>query len=84
MVRYDKRDRSGAPAWIDYGLSVLKCQAVEERVDAHGVVDIADVMAAMSKQGLVAGYEATERFYEVGSPEGLSALEAHLAPAPKP
>jgi NDP-sugar pyrophosphorylase family protein len=83
LVRYDKRDRSGAPQWIDYGLSVLTREAVEERVAAGGVADIADVMAAMSQEGLVAGFEAGERFYEVGSPEGLAALEARLAAAPK-
>jgi hypothetical protein len=28
---------------------------------------------------LLAGFEATERFFEVGSPQGLRSLEAFLA-----
>jgi len=33
----------------------------------------------LADRGELAGYEVTERFYEVGSPAGLADLEAHLA-----
>ena len=33
----------------------------------------------LSVAGRLSGFEATERFYEIGSPEGLADLETHLA-----
>jgi len=36
-------------------------------------------MRDLSLAGRLAGYEVTDRFYEIGSPQGLSDLERHLA-----
>lgn len=81
LVRYDKRHPSEGMEWIDYGVSVLTRETVAAHIPAGQVVDLADVMAGLSAQGLVAGFEARERFYEVGSVSGLRELEAHLATA---
>lgn len=80
LVRYDKRRATarGAVEWIDYGLSVLSSDIVESHVPAGGVSDLADVMCRLSHDDLVAGFEATERFYEVGSPSGLNDLQTYL------
>lgn len=80
VVVYDKRPavRDERMAWIDYGFSVLRREAVDE-ISAATVVDLADVYRALSERGELAGYEVAERFYEVGSPEGLADLERHLA-----
>ena len=40
--------------------------------------DLADLFRALSIEGRLAGYEAHERFYEIGSPDGLADLEPHL------
>ncbi|HEX4621077.1 MAG TPA: HAD-IIIA family hydrolase, partial [Myxococcaceae bacterium] len=40
------------------------------------VVDLAEVFHALSKEGLLGGYEVSQRFYEIGSPDGLATLEA--------
>ena len=40
---------------------------------------MADAFAALSRAGRLAGFEATERFFEIGTPAGLADLEAHLA-----
>jgi MurNAc alpha-1-phosphate uridylyltransferase len=39
---------------------------------------VADLMRDLSVAGQLAGYEVTERFYEIGSPQGLFDLERHL------
>jgi hypothetical protein len=51
---------------------------IAERVAPGTRADLADVLCALSREGLLAGFEVTERFYEIGSPAGLRDLEAHL------
>jgi hypothetical protein len=43
--------------------------------------DLADLLRDLSREGLLAGFEVTRRFYEVGSPAGLRELERYLAGA---
>ncbi len=83
VVLYDKErpaDRVEEMRWIDYGLSVLS-RAVVERVPADGVSDLADLTRDLSREGQLAGYEVSERFYEAGSPQGLADLERYLSEA---
>jgi NDP-sugar pyrophosphorylase family protein len=79
VIGYDKRPERRRPEmqWIDYGFSVV-ARAVVEGIPAGAVVDLGDVFRALSLRGDLAGYEVLERFYEVGSPDGLADLERHL------
>jgi NDP-sugar pyrophosphorylase family protein len=82
VVLYDKRGtdpRAGERRWIDYGLSVLDTGVIGERVPAGQVHDLADLYHDLSVSGALAAFEANERFYEIGSAEGLADLERHLA-----
>ena len=65
--------------FVDYGLSALQSPVVVEMVPAGAPSDMADAFAALSRAGRLAGYEAAERFFEIGTPSGLSDLEHHLA-----
>jgi NDP-sugar pyrophosphorylase family protein len=85
VVRYTKHPSAGGePAvplrHIDYGLSVLD-RSVADLVPAGAVVDLADVFEALAASGRLAGFEAHDRFYEIGSPDGLRDLERHLSAA---
>jgi len=63
--------------YIDYGLSVLDrdlISGIEETV-----FDLSAMFHRLSLEGRLAGYEVSQRFYEVGSPEGLRDLEKYLA-----
>jgi NDP-sugar pyrophosphorylase family protein len=82
VVLYDKHGTDPSPAerrWIDYGVSVLRAEVIEERVPSGAVADLADVCHELSVEGKLAGLEVEERFYEVGSPAGLAELEGYLA-----
>ena len=81
VTLYAKGAPPGTPAleWIDYGLSVLAASLVAERVPPGRAVDLADLYGELSRAGLLAGYEVRERFYEIGSPQGLRDLERYLA-----
>ncbi|HEV7677212.1 MAG TPA: sugar phosphate nucleotidyltransferase [Candidatus Dormibacteraeota bacterium] len=84
LVRYDKRNPQAlgaAPEWIDYGLSVLGAEAVCDWLPEGGRGDVADLFHQLGAAGLLAGFEASERFYEVGSPQGLADLEEQLRSA---
>jgi NDP-sugar pyrophosphorylase family protein len=63
--------------WIDYGLLVLERDVIAE-IPAGQPTDLADLLSRLSDEGRLAGFEAKERFYEIGSSSGLAELEALL------
>lgn len=66
---------------IDYGFSILDRDAVVTRIEPDAPVDLAAIYQRLSAEGELAGFEVTERFYEIGSPTGLAELEALLSGA---
>ena len=81
MRKYQKHCRDLLPemVYIDYGLSVLDVGVIHDMVAPGVPVDLAVVFEKLSREGHLAGYEASERFYEIGSADGLRRLEKHLA-----
>ena len=75
VTRHDKRAPDPAMAWIDYGLGVLTPEALERAPSAE---DLADVYRELAAEGQLAGYVATRRFYEIGSPAALVETDAFL------
>lgn len=75
--RYDKVSRDPAMQHIDYGLSAFKAETFAP-YPASEVLDLAQVMRDLVERGEMAGYEASERFYEIGSHEGLLELSEFL------
>ena len=74
---YDKKRRLPEMRHIDYGLSLFQAGAFEEwPVDQQ--FDLADVMTRLVERRQMAGWEVRERFFEIGSHEGLAALEEFL------
>jgi NDP-sugar pyrophosphorylase family protein len=82
VARYEKRNPSSEMGHVDYGLSILKQEVVDEHVPTGAVVDLADVFHVLSVRGLLAGFEISVRFYEIGSEAGLADLDAYLASGP--
>ena len=81
MVRlYDKRPeaKEAGMEHIDYGLSVVSADVLVEKIPTGERADLSDVCHELSLEGRLAGYEVAQRFFEVGSPEGLADLEAYL------
>ena len=76
IVRYDKKDRTPSMLHIDYGLSIFTSATFGGRPEAF---DLADIQRDLVLAGKMAGFEATHRFYEIGSHAGLAELEAFLA-----
>jgi NDP-sugar pyrophosphorylase family protein len=78
LLRYDKRKPSAEMKHIDYGLGLLRRQAVE-RVGTGEAADLADLYAALVAERRLLGVEVATRFYEVGSRQGLAETRALLA-----
>ena len=74
---YDKKLRLPEMHHIDYGLSLFK-SSVFKSYPADEKFDLADVMGKLVRKKQLAGYEVTERFFEMGSPAGLAELESLL------
>jgi NDP-sugar pyrophosphorylase family protein len=67
---YDKENRIPQMQHIDWGLSMVKADVLAAE-PAGEPVDLAAVYSALAGKDLLAGYEMTTRFYEIGSPAGL-------------
>jgi len=78
LLDYDKRTPREDMRHIDYGLAVLS-QAVFAPYRAARVLDLADLLRDLSRSGQLAAFEVSERFYEIGSPEGLRDAELFLS-----
>lgn len=74
---YDKKNKLHEMHHIDYGLSMFNAQVF----DAYSMdqpFDLAEVMGKLVREKELAGFEVAQRFYEIGSPEGLAELESLL------
>ena len=74
---YDKTRRLPEMRHIDYGLSLLRAAALDE-YPTGAKFDLAELMQRLVARRQLAGFEVLERFYEIGSPDGLAELEALL------
>jgi NDP-sugar pyrophosphorylase family protein len=79
VVRYDKHDPTPEMRWIDYGLGVFSADALSHAPHAD---DLSEVYRWLAERGLLAGYEAQERFYEIGTPQALRETDAFLRAMP--
>lgn len=75
---YDKKNKVPEMHHIDYGLGLLKAEALA-RYPRNEVVDLADVYKQLVAERQLAGFEVPERFYEIGSHAGLEELNQLLA-----
>jgi len=78
LKRYDKVNRTPDMQHIDYGLGVLTERALA-MVPEGRPFDLATVYQRLVADDDLVGFEVHERFYEIGSPEGLEETRAFLA-----
>jgi N-acetyl-alpha-D-muramate 1-phosphate uridylyltransferase len=71
IVEYNKRVPTPDMRHIDYGLGAMSAQVLADE-DTMGPFDLADIYHRLSLSGQLAGHEVHERFYEIGSHEGLA------------
>jgi MurNAc alpha-1-phosphate uridylyltransferase len=75
---YDKVHQTPRMQYIDYGLGVLTRTALQTIPDDRAV-DLAEVYQDLLKREELAGFEMNERFYEIGSLQGLEETRTLLS-----
>ena len=78
--RYEKGSRDPAFDHIDYGATALRRHVIEELPAEVSALDA--VQRALAGRKRLRACVARERFFEIGSPEGLDELVRHLRIAP--
>src|SRR5258708_33578918 len=78
ILAYSKTNRSPRMRYIDYGLGVFRAEAVHN-LPVGKPSDLAAVYADLLRRQQLAAFEVRERFYEIGSPEGLRETAEYLA-----
>jgi MurNAc alpha-1-phosphate uridylyltransferase len=77
VLRYEKGGKDPALDHIDYGATALRRSVVEALPE--GVPSGLDTLQAeLAKRKRLRACVARERFFEIGSPEGLAELDRHL------
>jgi NDP-sugar pyrophosphorylase family protein len=76
VTNYDKRTPGDDMRWIDYGLGGLDARALEAVGDE--VSDLGDLYHELAVRRQLFGFEATKRFYEIGTPAALAETSAFL------
>jgi MurNAc alpha-1-phosphate uridylyltransferase len=71
IVRYDKKNLIPAMHHIDYGLSVFR-RSVFAGLSETQPTDLAVVCQDLLSKGQLAAFEVHERFYEIGSVQGIA------------
>jgi NDP-sugar pyrophosphorylase family protein len=77
ILAYDKANRTPAMRHIDYGLGAFHRGAFDD-VPASRPYDLAAVYQGLLRRGELAAWESSERFYEIGSMEGINDLGEFL------
>jgi NDP-sugar pyrophosphorylase family protein len=81
IVLYDKSGGGAAENtmdYIDYGVSVLSRDVTMQGFGANDVADLSTLLNRLSLQRQLRGHEVFERFYEIGSPQGLEEFESFV------
>ena len=78
IVEYNKKNPRIGMQYIDYGLSILN-QSVFNDYSYSDLFSLAEVYNKLSMANKLDGYEVRERFYEIGSKEGLEETRTYLS-----
>jgi len=82
ILRYDKKSKTPEMRYIDYGLGVFDKSAFAGLAEDEPS-DLAGVYGRLLKRNDLAASEVKERFYEIGSLEGIRDLEQYLSASGK-
>lgn len=81
VYEYNKRVPTARMDHIDYGLSVLSAKVLAQHPSGQAF-DLADIYHQLSISDQLAGLEVHERFYEIGSPQGLADTISYFSTSP--
>jgi len=78
LLKYDKKNRTPDMQYIDYGVALLRMEAVN-RIPTDRPFDLAELYTSLVDREEMIGYEVFQRFYEIGTPQALEEARQYLA-----
>jgi MurNAc alpha-1-phosphate uridylyltransferase len=78
LIEYNKHHPNERMHYIDYGLSILN-QSIFDAYLENEPFDLSDLYHKLSLHNHLAGFETFDRFYEIGSQNGLKETEIYLS-----
>jgi len=81
IVHYDKKVHTPRMEYIDYGLGLFRHQAFVHLTEGQPA-DLAEIYQKLVTEHKLLAYEVKQRFYEIGTFEGLRELDELLTRAP--
>ena len=78
ITAYNKHHPTPQMRYIDYGLGIFDPAAFADVPD-HAPADLADLYQSLAEKGRLAAHEVHQRFFEIGSFEGLQQTREYLA-----
>jgi NDP-sugar pyrophosphorylase family protein len=83
VLLHDKASRGQPGAeWIDFGFSIFSAVVFADWPVAEPF-DLSSLTAHLARERALAGFEATQRFYEIGTPAGLAETEEYIVQTAK-
>lgn len=77
LIDYNKYSPKSGMTYIDYGLGLVSAK-IFDAYSQNVFFDLADVYQHLATQKQLLGYEVHERFYEIGSHQGLKETEEYF------
>jgi NDP-sugar pyrophosphorylase family protein len=77
ILRYDKRHPTSDMQHIDFGLGALQAKGLDA-YPPNSPIDLASIYQDLLAREELAGFEVTQRFYEIGSPAGLDETQRYF------
>lgn len=78
VKRYSKREKTKDMVYIDYGASILRKRTLD-MVPQNQVYPLEELFAQLIEQKELLAFEVKERFYQIGSLEGLQEFERFIS-----
>jgi len=77
VKKFSKKEKTEDMVYIEYGANIFKKEALKT-IPGNQFYSLDDLFPHLIEMGELLAFEVKERFYEVGSPQGLSEFEEYI------
>jgi len=77
VLRYDKKNPDRDMKYIDFGLNAFKAEAFND-YSTNSPLDLSDIQSELATRHELLGYQVNQRYYEVGSFQGIKDFENYI------
>jgi NDP-sugar pyrophosphorylase family protein len=77
VIKYNKRQKTNDMNYIEYGVNLFK-KEILSRIPQDNFYELGDVFNSLVEDKQLLAYEVTDRFYEIGSLNGLADFKKYI------